>query len=102
MFRVEEARQRWAWESRSKLQGERWKTFVDHSICFAASLPYLILCPAHFFFSCFVPLFVGLVAFDHPILNGVTLAWVAAMLAGKLRRGILSGLVGLPPGFSGM
>ena len=102
MFRVEEAKQRWAWESRSKEQGAAWKRFCDNLVCFAAAVPYLVLCPSHAFFSCFLPLLVGLVAFDHPLLNGVTLAWVAAMLAGKLRRGLLSGLVGLPPGFSGL
>ena len=102
MFRVEETKQRWAWESRSKAQGIAWKKFCDGLICFVAAVPYLILCPSHVFFSCFVPLLVGFVAFDHPVLNGVTLAWVAAMLAGKLRPGLLSALVGLPPGFSGV
>ena len=102
MFRVEEAKQCWAWESRSKAQGRAWRTFSEHCGWFAAALPYLVLCPSHAFFSCAVPLFVGLVNFDHPLLNGVTLAWVAAMAAGKLRRGLLSGLVGLPPGFSGV
>ena len=102
MFRVEETKQRWAWESRSKEQGRVWKNFFDHLLWFVFATPYLILCPSHLFFSCFLPLFVGFVAFDNPLLNGVTVAWVAAMVAGKLRRGLLSGLVGLPPGFSGL
>ena len=102
MFRVEEAKQRWAWESRSKAQGLAWKKFCDGCAWFVMSLPYLVLCPSHVFFSCVIPLVFGFVAFDHPIWNGVTLAWAAAMVAGKLRPGLLAGLVGLPPGFNGL
>ena len=101
MFRVEETKQCWAWESRSKAQGRVWKDFCEHCSGLLAALPYLVLCPSHSSSPVSCPL-RGVCDFDNPLLNGVTLAWVAAMAAGKLRRGLLSGLVGLPPGFSGV
>lgn len=96
IFRAEEVKRAWAWETRSKEQGKAWKAIVYNVTCFFFAIPYLVLAPANPIFAVAVPLAVGLSAFDRPLLNPVILAWVLVGLAGKWNPGAFASAVGLP------